>query len=316
MFGTIYDASTILILWFAGASAMAGLLNIVPRFLPRYGMAPEWARASRPLVLVFMAVGFAVTIIFRADVDAQGGAYATGVLVLMTSASIAVTLSARQKAQRGATVAFGVIALIFVYTTIVNVVERPDGVKIASFFIAAIVAVSVASRFRRQTELRTRRVVLDQAAWRFVEEAAREVPRFIAHDTDDLTVQGYMGKEEETRWLHDLEPEDQIIFLEVTVSDPSEFAPDLTVIGHEIDGHRVLRAQSSAVPNAIATFLLYVRNRTGKVPHAYFEWTEGSPLGHLAKYVLFGEGDIAPVTREILRRAEPRREQRPIVHAG
>jgi hypothetical protein len=234
----------------------------------------------------------------------------------MTSASIAVTLSARQKAKRGATVAFGVIALIFIYTTVVNVVERPDGVKIASFFIAAIVVVSVASRLWRQTELRTRRVVLDQTARRFVEEAAREVPRFIAHDTDDLTVQEYLGKEEETRWLHDLEPEDGIVFLEVTVGDPSEFAPDLTVSGHEIAGHRVLRAQSSAVPNAIATFLLYVRNRTGKVPHAYFEWTEGNPLGHLATYVLFGEGEIAPVTREILRQAEPRRDQRPIVHVG
>ena len=119
---------------------MAGLLNLVPRYLPRYGMAPEWARATRPLVLVFAAVAFAITLLFHADVDKQGGAYATGVLVLITSAAVAVMLSVRRTGSRPLLAAFASIALIFAYTTVVNVYERPDGVKIGAFFIGAIVA--------------------------------------------------------------------------------------------------------------------------------------------------------------------------------
>ena len=163
VFGTVYDVSTIAILWFAGASAMAGMLNLIPRYLPRYGMAPDWARAVRPLVLVLTAVAFVVTWIFDANVDAQGGAYATGVLVLMTSAAVAVTLSARRAGQRWRAVGFALITAVFVYTTVDNVVERPDGVKIGACFIAAILAVSFWSRIRRAFELRATAIELRRA---------------------------------------------------------------------------------------------------------------------------------------------------------
>jgi hypothetical protein len=315
-FGTFYDLSTITILWFAGASAMAGLLNIVPRYLPRYGMAPEWTRAVRPLALAFTAVAFAITIIFRASVVAQAGAYATGVLVLMSSAAVAVTLSARRRRRRSAALAFGVITLVFVYTTIANVIERPDGVKIASFFIAAILVTSLVSRATRATELRVTEVILDENARRFVKEAAESGLRIIANEPDARDLLEYLEKEDEERTKNQIPADDPVLFLEVTVSDPSEFEAQLQVTGEERYGYRILRMESSAVPNAIAAVLLHMRDLTGRRPHVYFDWTEGNPAGHLLRYLFFGSGEVAPVTREVLREAEPDPGRRPFVHVA
>jgi hypothetical protein len=316
-FGTAYDLSTIGILWFAGASAMAGLLNIVPRYLPRYGMAPEWTRAVRPLALAFTAIAFAITVIFRADVEAQAGAYATGVLVLMFSAAVAVTLSVRRGGRRSVTLAFGLIALVFAYTTIANVIERPDGVKIASFFIAAILATSLISRVTRATELRVTDVRLDDTARRFVERAAAEGEiRIIANEPHARDILEYLEKEHEERVRNQISADDPVLFLEVTVADPSEFASQLQVTGEERHGYRILWLESSAVPNAIAAVLLHLRDLTGKRPHIYFDWTEGSPVAHLLRFLFFGSGEVAPVTREVLRAAEPDLQQRPFVHVA
>src|SRR4051794_7694922 len=176
-FGSVYDASTILILAFAGASAMAGLLNLIPRYLPRFGRAPEWALASRPLVLVFLAVGYVVTWLFHADVDAQGGAYATGVLVLMTSGACAVAITAWQSRLRWPLL---FVAIIFVYTTAANVVERPEGIRIASVFILVMVLTSLLSRALRSTELRIRSVELDARAAALLAEDEDQLIRIIA----------------------------------------------------------------------------------------------------------------------------------------
>ena len=313
-FGTIYDLSTISILWFAGASALAGLLNIVPRYLPRYGMAPDWARSTRPLVLVFVMIAFAVTIIFRADVDAQGGAYATGVLVLMSSAAVAVTLSA----WREGIIRYGflLIALIFGYTTVVNIIERPEGIKIASFFILSIITVSFVSRTLRSTELRVESIELNETAREIIDEVSKGTIRIIASRPDRGDQDEYRLKEKKERWNNHIPLDDPVVFLEVRLGDVSEFSGRIRVRGVRIGNHRVLRTTSASIPNAIAAFLLYVRDASGQIPHAYFGWTEGNPATYVLKFIFFGEGDTAPMTREVLRQAEHDPSRRPAIHVG
>ena len=316
-FGTVYDVSTILILWFAGASAMAGLLNIVPRYLPRYGMAPEWTGAVRPLVLVFTTIAFTVTVLFDADVDAQGGAYATGVLVLMSSAAVAVTLSARRRGGNLATIGFGLIALVFAYTTVVNVIERPDGVKIATFFISAIILVSLVSRVWRVTELRVAKIELDAKSQRYISDAARHgTIHVIAHDPEHRRSNEYSLKEREQRISSRIPPDDSVIFLEVVVCDPSDFAPVVNVTGKQVARHKILRAEGATIPNTIAAFLLHLRDTTDQIPHVYFAWSEAGPVTQVLRYLLFGEGDVAPVTHEVLRRAERNPKLRPVIHVA
>jgi hypothetical protein len=314
-FGTVYDISTIAILWFAGASAMAGLLNLVPRYLPRYGMAPEWTKATRPLVLLFTAITFFITWMFRADVEAQGGAYATGVLVLMTSAAVAVTLAAFRH-HKAARYLFAAITLVFVYTTITNVIERPDGVKIASWFIITIVVTSMVSRVMRSTELRIHGVEPDVLARQFIREAAGAPVRIIANRPDTGLPDEYEHKLRDARESHHLPPDERVLFVEVRPGDVSDFGGVLKVQGVDVGGHHVLRCTSPAIPNAIAALLLYCRDETGKIPHAYFGWTEGNPIVYLLKFLAFGEGDTAPVTREVLRQCEHNPMRRPRIHVG
>jgi len=311
VFGSIYDLSTIAILWFAGASAMAGLLNLIPRYLPRYGMAPEWARANRPMVLIITGIGFLVTWIFAADVDAQAGAYATGVLVILTSVAFAAAISTPSRR-----IAFAIVTAVFLFATSDNILERPEGLRIATWFIVIMVATSLISRVMRSTELRAHGVHYDEIARRFLDQAGRAPLRIIANRPDTGLPAEYASKLKEAREAHHLPPDARVVFLEVHPGDASDFAGVLKIQGRNVGGHQILSTRSPAIPNAIAAILLDVRDRTGATPHAYFGWTEGNPITYLLRFLAFGEGDTAPVTREVLRKAERQPERRPRIHVG
>ncbi|REE95924.1 amino acid transporter [Thermomonospora umbrina] len=313
-FGTAYDLSTIAILWFAGASAMAGLINIVPRYLPRYGMAPDWTRATRPMVFIFTGVSFAITVFFGAEVEAQGGAYATGVLALILSAAVAATLAAWRRGRRRAAGAFGLTTLVFTYATVANIIERPDGLVISVLFCVAIVVTSLVSRATRSTELRVTSVTLCDEARRYLSEVGDI--RFIANEPDRRDHREYVDKAREAWELHRLRSDERLVFLEITVTDASQFEIELRVEAEERHGYRIMTARSPSVSNAIAAILLETRDQTGRLPHVYFHWAEGNPVKAMLRYLIFGGGDVPPLTREILRQAEPDAARRPLVHVG
>jgi hypothetical protein len=313
LFGSVYDLSTILILAFAGASAMAGLLSIIPRYLPGFGMAPEWARASRPLVLVFVAVAFTVTLLFHADVDAQGGAYATGVLVLITSASCAVTIAARKGLPR---LVLGFLSLIFIYTTLINIWERPEGLKISCIFIFTIIFMSLVSRAMRSTELRITGIELDDQAKALISDAHNHTVRIIAWNPRNSSSKNCDEAGLELRRLHGISADDLIFFFEVERGDTSDFTDLLRVEGRWEGSSRVLHARSAVVANSIAALLIYIERSTGCIPHVYFHWTDENPVTNVMRFIFLGEGDTAPLTHEVLRRAVKDPSLRPVVHVS
>lgn len=313
-FGTTYDLATIVILWFAGSSALAGLLTLVPRYLPRYGMAPEWARATRPLVAIITGIAILISIAFNASVAAQGGAYATGVLVLMSSGAFAIAI-VTWNLRRG-WLPYLAITCVFLYTSVTNMIERPEGIQIASVFIGAIVFTSLVSRTLRSTELRVQGFEADETALRFIHDAARSgAIRIIANRPDSGLPREYEEKLREAGDSHHV-PSGEVLFLEVQLGDASEFSDVLKITGVRVGTHRILRSRSPAIPNAIAALLIYIRDQTGQIPHVYFGWTEGNPISYLLRFLAFGEGDTAPVTREVLRQFEPDPLRRPRVHVG
>jgi hypothetical protein len=300
VFGTIYDFSTIMILWFAGASAMAGLLNLIPRYLPRFGMAPHWVAYRRPLVLVLLSINIVITLVFRASVEAQGGAYATGVLVLMLSAAIAVTIARTKECQlhKPQTILFAgyffVVSIVFVYTLGDNVLQRPDGIIIASTFILLLLMASAFSRSVRSTEMRISEAIFadEESAelWNSISgKKVNVIPLYGSTASDRIQI--------EHKIRTDYLLSGPLAFLHVNLRDNrSEFLATLLVRARRDGGHYVIEADGAvAIANAIA----YLSESLDPIS-IVLSLTNKNLMKQSLAYLIWGEGDTALMAYIIL----------------
>jgi hypothetical protein len=302
-FGTLFDLSTILILWFAGASAMAGLINLVPRYLPRFGMAPRWVAYRRPMVAVLLLADLLVTIAFKASVEAQGGAYATGVLVLILSAAVAVTIAFWREFRHDVrghahalplSLIFGATSLVFVYTLIANIIERPDGVIISTIFIITILTFCGLSRYQRAKELRV-------AGLEFVDEGSAELwPRLVAKKVNLVPchTSGAAYRARKSEEIHrNFKVSGPLAFLHVNLLDNrSEFISRLRVSVRQEGKHYVIEVWGAV---AIANTIAFVTELID--PASLFIMLSGRNMMEQAfRYMLWGEGEIGLLVYSIL----------------
>ncbi len=294
VFGSLYDVSTILVLWFAGASAMAGLLYLVPRYLPRVGLAPEWVASTRPLVLLLFGSNVVVTLIFRANVDAQGGAYATGVLVLMFSAAGAAAITLWKERSYALSVYCWGVVLVFAYTTLTNVAERPDGIVIASCFIILILIVSGISRYWRAKELRV-------GECRFSDAESERLWNIIAKQNVNIVPVPSLDPElratRAQRISQYYKVQGGLAFVHITLLDNrSEFLSPLRIsVRQEGEQYLVEASQAVATANAIAYLSQQLQ------PTAIYLVLSGQNLMRQSfRYFLLGEGETGLMVYTIL----------------
>jgi hypothetical protein len=296
MFGTVYDASTILILWFAGASAMVGLLHLIPRYLPRFGMAPVWVAYPRPLILVLFAITVVVTIVFGAEVEAQGGAYATGVLGLMLSGAIAAAIALWREGHRKMGAYCWVIAAIFLYALLGNVIERPDGIVIAGAFIFLTLAFSGFSRYHRATELRISEIT-------FCDEESSQLWQEIVGKKVSLVPLKTHTPEARQRKCNEISQHyrvpDRLAFIHVFLLDNrSEFVAPLRIEIQREGPNYILNA-SGAI--AIANTIAYLSELIDPVS-IFLGLTRQNPVTQAFRFLLLGEGETGVLVYTILLR--------------
>jgi hypothetical protein len=292
----VYDVSTILILGLAGASAMAGLLHLIPRYLPRFGMAPRWAALSRPLVLVLFAINVVITLIFGASVEAQSGAYATGVLVLILSAAVAATLALWRERRWGLAFYTGVLCLVFAYTLADNCLERPDGLIIGAVFTVLLILGCAVSRSIRSVEFRIPHgYFADVESQRLGPETRGKKVHLVPIPSSSADAR----RTKRAEIVQHYNVRGPFLFLHVNLLDNrSEFSAPLEVSLRK-EGSDYVGEVFGAL--AIANTIAYVSEIIDPIS-VFIGLTRRSLMAQAIRYLLFGEGETGLMVYTILLR--------------
>lgn len=318
-FGTAYDFSTVLTLCLAGASVMIGLRDLVPPYLHRLGMELHWAHAIGAVLLLSNVVKLAITLLFEADVASQRGALATSMLVLFAGAAGAAALDRWPGKGRSANAHrpwLAIATALALFAVALSLAaRRPAGLAIALALVGTILISSMLSRLVRTNELRL-------GGFRFADPDSQFLWQSMQHLEFPVVVPHRPGhrrleeKEAEIRARHRLAPEVPVVFVEAQLGDPSDFYQDPVLEVRQEDGRFVLRlTRCPSVPHAIAALALEL-SKTGRPPEIHFGWSDESPLRANLNFVLFGEGNVPWMVRELVRRAQPAAESQPRVVIG
>jgi hypothetical protein len=318
-FGTVYDISTIVILCLAGASVTMGLRELVPQYLHRLGMELEWAHNVGAILRIFYGVNLALTILFRASVLAQRGAYATSVLVLISSAAMAAAFDRWQKSSgpwfRRTPWAFVSLCTFFSISAVAAMCASPDGLVIALCFVFALLASSIVSRTLRSMELRFEGFEFNDERSRFLWESLifMEFPILVPHRPGRHSL---LIKEEAIRKRHRLVPEVPLVFIEAEIGDASDFYQRPLLEVSQEDGRFIVRIRRCAsIAHVLAAAALEL-SKVGKPPEIHFGWSNETPISANMSFLLFGQGNVPWMVRELIRKAEPDEARRPPVVIG
>ena len=318
-FGTLYDVSSVMILGLAGTSVAIGLSDFVPTYLHRMGMEFEWAHKMGATLFLFTLINLYVTLLYRASVTAQRGAYAASVLVLMTSAGAATVLD-RWKARSGPWPrrlpwCYLLVTVVFALTALAVMVQNPSGLQIAFWFILTIVVLSLVSRLARTKELRFEGFQFADEHSKFLWDSMKflQFPILVPHRPGQTRL---ADKEEHIRRRHRLTPDIPIVFIEAHLGDPSDFFQRPLVEVKQEEGKFILRiGRCVSIPHVIAAVALEL-SQPDHVPEIHFGWSDENPLAANLNFILFGQGNVPWMVRELISKAQPDPARQPRIVIG